>query len=315
MSTTGAASSHCFVGAPGTRTGMRCSPAQRTRFWLRGRGSHPRAARGGVALSMHQQVLRLAKGPWCAIYPRPLPCADQELLQHPGNMRNPAATAAVLDDLCGNGDIRRIAGWGSSASLAMPFPSAILTRPPGQFAYYFPKVYRYYSSNLRKLFSHHPDLTHNFDNSLFPAATFNMGPETVSLKHADSGNYPAGGCHIHAGGPFDHKRGGHLILFSLKLVIEFPSGSDVIIPSSTLTHGNTPIQPGEMRVSFTQYCSGGLFRWVQHGFQTLKDCARGNKKLLQKLDDKAGVCWRDALGRFSKVDELHKDRMKVFGKK
>ena len=229
-------------------------------------------------------------------------------------MRNPPATAAVLDDLCGNEDIQRIAGWGSSAFYVMPPYAILLTRPLGQFAYYFPKVYRYYSLNLRKLFGHHPDLTHNFNNSIFPAVTFNMGPGAVSLKHADSGNSAAGGCHIHAGGPFDYKRGGHLVLFSLKLVIEFPSGSDVIIPSSAITHGNTPIQPGEMRVSFTQYCSGGLFRWVQHGFQTLKDCARRNKRLMQKLDGKAGVRWRDALGRFSKVDELHWDRMKVFSK-
>jgi hypothetical protein len=46
----------------------------------------------------------------------------------------------------------------------------------------------------------------------------------------------------------------------------------VIIPSSTVPHGNTPTQPGEKRVSFTQYCSGGLFRYVQYGFRTMKDC-------------------------------------------
>jgi len=96
------------------------------------------------------------------------------------------------------------------------------------------------------------------------------------------------------------------------LVIEFPSGSDIIIPSSTLAHGNTPIQPGEWRVSFTQYCSGGLFRWVAYGFRTLKDCALKKPKLKAKVDGKAGSRWEKALGRFSKVDELHADRMKVF---
>ena len=189
-----------------------------------------------------------------------------------------------------------------------------LTQTRGQFAYYFPKVFKYYSANLRKLFDHHDYLAHNFDCSIFPTATFNMGPNTVSLRHADRGNYFAGGCHIHSGGAFDHKLGGHIILFDLKLVIKFPSGSDIIIPSSTLTHGNTPIHPGEWRVSFTQYCSGGLFRYVAYGFRTLKDCARSNPKLKEKMDLKADQRWKDALGRFSKITELHADRMKVFGK-
>jgi hypothetical protein len=140
-----------------------------------------------------------------------------------------------------------------------------------------------------------------------------MGPESITLKHADTGNYFGGGCHIHSGGLYDHKKGGHIILFNLKLVVEFPSGSDVIIPSASVTHGNTPIQPGETRVAFTQFCSGGLFRWVEYGFQTLKNCMLKNPKLIEKLDGMAGQRWKDAFARFSKVGELHTDRAKVFG--
>jgi hypothetical protein len=81
------------------------------------------------------------------------------------------------------------------------------------------------------------------------------------------------------GGHYNHKPGGHLILFSLKLVVEFPPGSDAVI--CHVTHGNTPIQPGETCI---QYCSGQLFHWVQYGFQTLKDLAKGNLKLKVKLD-------------------------------
>jgi hypothetical protein len=196
----------------------------------------------------------------------------------------------------------------------MPPCRSIADRFAGQFAYYFPKVYRYYSENLRQLFDHHKYLIHNFDNSIYPAATFNMGPQTVALKHGDTANYWAGGCHIHSGGIFDHKRGGHVILFNLKLVVEFPSGSDVIIPSATVIHGNTPIQADEWRISFTQFCSGGLFRYVAYGFRTMKDCASQNPKLKAKVDAKAGQRWKDGLRRFSKVDELHADRMKVFCK-
>jgi len=79
-------------------------------------------------------------------------------------------------------------------------------------------------------------------------------------------------------------------------------------------HGNTPIQVDEWRISFTQFCSGGLFRYVAYGFRTMKDCASQNLKLKAKVDAKAGQRWKDGLRRFSKVDELHADRMKVFCK-
>jgi cell shape-determining protein MreC len=53
-------------------------------------------------------------------------------------------------------------------------------------------------------------------------------------------------------------------------VIEFPPGSTILIPSSAVAHSNIPIQKGETRYSFTQYSPSGIFRWVDHGFQTEK---------------------------------------------
>lgn len=139
-----------------------------------------------------------------------------------------------------------------------------------------------------------------------------MGPSTVALKHADTSNSATGGCPVSSGGNYNHKLGGHLILFDLKIVVEFPPGATIIVPSSTLTHGNTAIQPGETRVSFTQYCAGGLIRWVEYGFRTLKACAQQKPKLKAKLDARAEARWSEALDRFSKVDQLHNDRVKVF---
>jgi hypothetical protein len=206
-----------------------------------------------------------------------------------------------------------MAGYASSASFGFASqPFDMLTGFLGQFAFYFPKIYGYYSKNLRRLFKHHTYLSHNFENSVFPACTFNMGPSTVALRHADTGNSAAGGCPVQAGGTYDHKLGGHMILFDLKLVIEFPSGSTIILPSSTLSHGNTPIQPGETRVSFTQYCAGGLFRWVEYGYRTLKTCAAKNPRLKARLDARAESRWLEALNRFSIVSEVHSDRIKVF---
>jgi hypothetical protein len=68
-------------------------------------------------------------------------------------------------------------------------------------------------------------------------------------------------------GAFDYKKGGHLILWDCHLVIEFPPGCTILLPSAILMHSNTSILPKETRYSFTQYTAGGLFRWVENGFQ------------------------------------------------
>lgn len=218
----------------------------------------------------------------------------------------------VADNLRTNPDIRRVAGFGSSKLSCSITRTIFTTFSSGQFAYYFPKIYHYYSTNLRRLYRDHSHLTPNFCNSIFPACTFNMGPDVATWLHADTGNYFGGGCPIYCGGEFDPKLGGHLILWDLKLVIEFPPGSTIIIPSSSLTHGNTPIQPGETRVSFTQYCAGGLFRWVKYGYQTFKTCAEQDPDFKKEMDGKAEGRWRRAMGRFSKLNELHVDRKRLF---
>ncbi|KAJ7673497.1 hypothetical protein B0H14DRAFT_2424000, partial [Mycena olivaceomarginata] len=46
------------------------------------------------------------------------------------------------------------------------------------------------------------------------------------------------------------------------LIIRFPAGCSVLIPSAVVTPSNTPIQAGEERYSIIQYSAGALFRWV-----------------------------------------------------
>ncbi|KAJ7937906.1 hypothetical protein B0H13DRAFT_1580401, partial [Mycena leptocephala] len=66
---------------------------------------------------------------------------------------------------------------------------------------------------------------------------------------------------------FDPDFGGHLVLWDLKLVIRFPPGATILIPSAIVRHSNVPIRPDERRCSFTQYTAGGLFRWIRDGFK------------------------------------------------
>jgi hypothetical protein len=183
----------------------------------------------------------------------------------------------------------------------------------GAFAFYSPKLFQYYRNQLDALYDHHPTLRRNFKNSVMPASTFNLGPDTVCWDHTDPNNVAHGFCPITSLGTYDSKKGGHIILKQLRLIIEFPPGSTILIPSATLIHSNTPISPGETHYSFTQYCAGGLMRWVDYGFRSVKDllAEKGGKEKASIINGGESR-WRRMLDLFSKVDELQEDRKAVF---
>ena len=184
-----------------------------------------------------------------------------------------------------------------------------LTLTPDAFAFHAPKLYKEYTDHLDPLFEKYPHFRKPFRNSIFPTCTFNCGPRVVTLEHVDSTNVPFGLCAIFACGSYDPSKGGHLILFDLGLVIEFPPGSTILVPSGTLRHGNVAIQADETRQSFTQYCPGGLFRWVAYGFKQVKTSSDAERMFFEYSHEER--CKR-AVCLFSKLDELEGDRKHVF---
>ncbi|KAI0650189.1 hypothetical protein C8Q79DRAFT_998092 [Trametes meyenii] len=168
------------------------------------------------------------------------------------------------------------------------------------FRLFAPKLHAYYSDTLDALEARHPRLKRNFKNSVFARITFNLGPKTVTYVHIDQNNLPAGLCAITALGDFDPELGGHLILWDAGLVIEFPPGVTILIPSALLRHSNTAIRPGETRYSLTQYSAGGLFRWVECGFKTQKafEAEGGTFKL------SGSERWAKGLSLYSKWSDL-----------
>ena len=138
------------------------------------------------------------------------------------------------------------------------------------FNVFAPRLYFYYIVELTKLYDSNPNLKRNFHKSPWPAATFNFGPWTITFPHTDPGNLAFGWCSIMALGMFNFRRGGQIILWDLGLVIDFPPGSTILIPSAVIRHSNTSIQASETRYSFTQYAARGLFRWFQKGSALIK---------------------------------------------
>ncbi|KAK7022815.1 hypothetical protein VNI00_016942 [Paramarasmius palmivorus] len=155
---------------------------------------------------------------------------------------------------------------------------------------------------MASLIGQYSNLHLPFSKCVFAAFTVNFGPETICHPHLDLKNLAYGWCAITALGDFDWRCGGHLVLWDLKLVIEFPPGTTIFIPSALITHSNTSISPGEKRYSFTLYSAGGLFRWVEHGFVTEKIYQATLAKAQALV---AGVSrWVSGFALFSTLSEL-----------
>ena len=130
------------------------------------------------------------------------------------------------------------------------------------FKDFVPRLHAYFVETINKLVDWCPSkIRRNYEGTAFTSITINFGPRMVSLPHRDWANLSWGWCSISPLGDFDPEKGGHLVLWDLRLVIQFPPGSSITIPSDS----NIPISSGEMRYSIAQYSASGLFRWVDNG--------------------------------------------------
>ncbi|KAJ7816822.1 hypothetical protein B0H13DRAFT_2217964 [Mycena leptocephala] len=193
----------------------------------------------------------------------------------------------LANRLLGNRDITRMATFASAA-----------------FAMWAPRLYKYYHEHDTKLHHHLPHLRRLFPRSVFSCAAFNFGPNVWTFKHRDVLNLPFGWCAIQAAGPFDPTKGGHLVLWDLMLVIEFPPGALVLIPSATLSHSNVPVQAGDKRISFTQFTAGGIFRYVDNGFRTEDELAAADPAEYERMMELKSSRWEMGINLFSTLDEL-----------
>lgn len=141
-----------------------------------------------------------------------------------------------------------------------------------------PEMYEKYANMMKKLQEHCDGLTFNFDGSIFPSATMNLGPCVSLLPHYDVMNLAFGWCMITSIGTFDPDHGGHSMLKEARLIIRFPPGSTIGIPSAIIEHCNIPVPDDEVRGSFVQFASANLFRWIENGFCTDAEAKAEAKK-------------------------------------
>lgn len=143
------------------------------------------------------------------------------------------------------------------------------------FQDYAQGLHQFCKKTLDRVEEWHPGLRRPFYGTSFGSMTFNFGPHVCTKPHKDFMNLAWGWCSVTALGDFDHKKGGHLVLWDWKIAVEFPAHSTILIPSAIVEHSNTSIGEGERRQSITQYNSAGLFRWCAYGFRPLKVAKKG----------------------------------------
>jgi 2OG-Fe(II) oxygenase superfamily len=135
--------------------------------------------------------------------------------------------------------------------------------------------------------------------------TFNLGPQTATIPHTDSLNLAFGWCSIIALGNFNPDEGGELVLWNLKLVVRFPPGSTIFIPSAIIKHSNCPVVGPKRRYSITQWSAAHIFRWVENGFANdsfINQIATKEEKEQRKQHQKKR--WEEGLSKYSKLQEL-----------
>lgn len=150
------------------------------------------------------------------------------------------------------------------------------------------------------------DPTANVDPavSVFAATTFNVGECVETIPHRDFMNFAAGMCSITALGNFDPKKGGHLVLWELGLIVEFPPASTIFIPSASVTHSNAAVHGGRVRMSITQYTAAGLFRWAACKYMSLAGFAETHPELKEVYDAGAKSRAADAMKMYLTLKQL-----------
>ncbi|KAJ6555623.1 hypothetical protein DFH09DRAFT_1318031 [Mycena vulgaris] len=206
----------------------------------------------------------------------------------PGELCNNVANTRLTNELLAHEYFRRISGF---ANLL--------------FLLWAPVLFTFYKVQMALLAGWKCSMRCNFPGSVFAACTFNFGPRAVCAPHLDFANLSWGWCAITALGDYDPDRGGHLILWDLRLVIRFPPGSTILIPSALIQHSNVPIHAHEHRCSFVRYTAGGLFRWMRNGFKTNEDWeASASREELAVCEAESRTRWERGMSMFSVIDDL-----------
>ncbi|KAJ7662501.1 hypothetical protein B0H17DRAFT_1211895 [Mycena rosella] len=175
----------------------------------------------------------------------------------PSALRLDPQYVGIAERLLRNPAIKRMAAFTSGACAMPHLDSADCLQHPspcGPHAYINTMYWDYNEVPHARL----PHLPHSFQCSMFSSVAFNFSPHVWTFCHRDILNLPFGWCTVQSAGEFHRTHSGHLVLWDLKLVMDFPHSTVILLPSATIAHSNIPVHANETRVLFTQYTTNGL---------------------------------------------------------
>ncbi|KAJ7040212.1 hypothetical protein C8F04DRAFT_906840, partial [Mycena alexandri] len=108
-------------------------------------------------------------------------------------------------------------------------------------------------------------------SSVFSAATLELGGP--HLRATNSGHEPTTWSVLVALGNFVARLGGHIILWDLGFVVQFPAGSSILLPTGLIRYSFVKVREGETRYSVVQFAGSGVTHWLQNGRRTDIDFA------------------------------------------
>lgn len=188
---------------------------------------------------------------------------------YPGWIKNSAGNDAAMADLMSDDDIRTLIEFADGKHLS-PCWFILLTKIfiPAQFAKYFPAIYDDFSETLERVVDNDPKLSVPIPGCAWAATHINFPPGSWCHAHTDHLNHVGGLCAVWALDEFNADKGGHIILWDLKLVVRFPPGNLILLPSALVKHGNISVYQGGKRSAFVLFSAAGLFRWVLNGMMS-----------------------------------------------
>ena len=134
-----------------------------------------------------------------------------------------------------------------------------------------PELSAFTQTVLNVFEAENPGVRRHFSGHSMASTTFNFGPTTCTFPHKDLKNLSWGWCSVTSLGSYNPRAGGHLVLWDLKIAVEFPPYSTILIPSAIMLHSNVAISEGETRLTVTQYSSSGLYAWSAYGNKPKKE--------------------------------------------
>lgn len=175
----------------------------------------------------------------------------------------------------------------------------------GMFETWAPKLFQYYDSCMKAVTEHLGASAATVSNYLpLASVTVNFGPQAICRTHRDLNNLGWGWCFILLLGKWDPRRGGHIVLHDMKLILEVCAGDVVAIPSASIAHATIPVGKSETRYAVTWYTGMGLFQSVAAGMMSLKKYKGSEGREGEPDGLSAEERWRNGCGMFSTLAEL-----------